>query len=188
MDNSHSALDRAQPPAETRPGVLVRPRAERGVETERWLLSGLAGAGRDRARMEWQELTVTLLPLGRHFAVVRIPGAMVRAAAASHDRPTVNVRLAECLRGPVIHDPGFDRYYALVLPGSGQVRTAPGMGYLGDGAYLGVPRTDHTELDQESLASYWAVPITRPHGLCSLAAVCEFALLGHVTADGDDLP
>lgn len=188
MDNSHNAPDRAQPPAETRPGVLVRPRAERDLEAERWLVAGLVGAGRDRARIEWQELGVTLLPLGVHFAVVRIPGAMVRAAVGSHDRPTVTVTLDECLRGPVIHDPGFDRYYALVPPSTDQLRIVPGTGYLGDGAYLGVPRTDHTELDQESLASYWAVPITRPHGLCSLSAVCEFALLGHVTADGDDQP
>lgn len=163
----------------------VPPCTERDSETERWLLSSLVGASRDQARAEWQALGMTLLPLGAHFSAVRIPGVLVQAAARSHDRPTMVVRLTECLRGPVIHDPCFDRYYALVPTSPDQVRIA-GTEYLSDGAYLGVPRTDHTEIDAEVLISYWAVPPTRPHTLCSLTAVREFVLLGHIATGDND--
>jgi hypothetical protein len=160
------------------------PCTERDFETERWLLSTLVGEGRDRARVEWQELGMTVLPLGTHFSAVRIPGALVHAAAKGDEQSTVTMRLAEYLRGPVIHDPGFDRYYALVPTSTDQVGVVGGTQYLSSGTYLGVPRTDQVELDKETLGSYWAVPMAGPQALCRLVDVCEFVLLGHIlTAD-----
>ncbi|MEU6375514.1 hypothetical protein [Streptomyces sp. NPDC046909] len=179
MENMHEATDRARLPVATEPGVLVHA-GDRQLDVERWLLSSLVREGRDRSRVEWQELGVTVLPLGDHLSAVRIPGALVRAAVQCDEGSAVGARLAERLRGPVIHDPGFDRYYALVPTSAGPVRVPPGTEYLGGGTYLGVPRTDLTALDKGTLASYWSAPITRPGALCALADVCELALLGHI--------
>lgn len=128
---------------------------------------------------------MTLLPLGDHLSAVRIPGVLVHAAVGSDEPSVIADCLAERLQGPVIHDPGFDRYYALVLSSTGPVCVPPGAEYLGSGTFLGVPRTDCTELNKGTLASYWAVPVSRPGALCALADVCEFALLGRTLTNGE---
>lgn len=166
--------------------VLVRTTPEHQMAIHAWLLSTLGGPGRERARVEWQELGVTVLPLGKHLSAVRIPGDLVRAAAQCDEASEVGACLAERLRGPVIHDPGFDRYYALVPTSAGPVQSAPGTEYLSSGTYLGVPRSDYTELDKETLASYWAVPMISPGALCTLAAVREVALLSHILTSDED--
>ncbi|MEV5314026.1 hypothetical protein [Streptomyces sp. NPDC052610] len=92
-------------------------------------------------------------------------------------------RLARRLRGgPVIHDPGFGRYYALVPPGTAQLWLAPPAECLGEGTYLGVPRADRTE-PHEPTPSYWAVPVHRPRRLCSAADVHALVAAGATVED-----
>ncbi|NUP19892.1 MAG: hypothetical protein HOZ81_28190 [Streptomyces sp.] len=129
---------------------------------------------------------MTVLPLGEDFSAIRLPGALVHAAAQSDEPSAVRACLAERLGGPVIRDPAFDRYYALVQTSIDPVRIAPRTEYLGSGTYLGVPRTNRTELDETTRDSYWSVPMARPGALCRVADVLEFTLLCHIlTADED---
>jgi hypothetical protein len=151
MTSNHS--QQAIRPVETAPGVLVHPTADRRLASEHWLLATLPASNRDRARLEWQQHEVTMLPLGSLFSAVRIPGALVAALAGSAEPAHLDEFLRETLDGgPVICDPHFLRYYALV-PAS-MPRTwhralddwrARGVDCLGRGTYLGVPRPDAVE-------------------------------------------
>nr|WP_222108865.1 hypothetical protein [Streptomyces cupreus] len=124
--------------------------------------------------------------MGRHFDAVRIPAAIAHLAFASHDQAVVARRLARHMHGgPVIHDPESRRYYALVPPGTAEEWRAPAAQCLGEGTYLGVPRPDLTELDQGTLCSYWAVPVSRPGKLCQVSDVLMLAMVGRCLADED---
>ncbi|EFL33230.1 predicted protein [Streptomyces viridochromogenes DSM 40736] len=129
---------------------------------------------------EWSSAAkLAVLPLGTAFEAVRLPERIVHRAVASVDPYTVSDRLARCLAGaPVIRDPGFRRYYALVPPGTSQTWCEPAAQCLGEGTYLGVPRGDHTEFDEWTKASYWAVPMVRPGRLCTAADVLALAMTG----------
>ncbi|MGW0495166.1 hypothetical protein ACWD0Z_06935 [Streptomyces sp. NPDC003007] len=108
-----------------------------------------------------------MIPLGHSFDAVRIPADVVHAATGSTDRSVVEARLAQCLNdGPVIHDPGFARYYALVPPGTADEWPSPVVECLGEGTYLGVPRVDRIDLEEETQALYWSVVISRVGVLC----------------------
>jgi hypothetical protein len=113
-----------------------------------------------------------VIPLGKVFEAVRLPERVVHRAVASVERYTVSDRLARCLGGaPVIHDPGLRRYYALVPPGTARTWCEPVAECLGEGTHLGVPRDDRTEFEEQTQASYWAVPMLRPGRLCAVADV-----------------
>ncbi|MBC2902506.1 hypothetical protein [Streptomyces cupreus] len=152
---------------------------------EAWLAS--AHASPAAVRRGWDTTArLALVPLGRLFDAVRVPAAVAHQAFASHDQSVVARRLARHLHGgPVIHDPAGRRYYALVPPGTSQEWRAPAVQCLGEGTYLGVPRPELTELDQGTLCSYWAVPVTRPGKLCQVSDVLTVAMAGGLLADED---
>ncbi|MFD5741299.1 hypothetical protein ACFXJM_08275 [Streptomyces massasporeus] len=110
---------------------------------------------------EWGGVAaLALIPLGWRFEAVRISQAVVQRAVGSGTPPVARARLAHRLDGgPVIHDPGFCRYYALVPPGTAKTWCTPVAECLGEGTYLGVPRVDRIGLDAHTRVSYWAVPM-----------------------------
>ncbi|WP_328871524.1 hypothetical protein OHT76_16150 [Streptomyces sp. NBC_00287] len=137
------------------------------------------------ACQEWDnETRLALIPLGRLLDAVRLSEALIHSVAGVSDPSTVNGWLGWSFnRGPVIHDPERHRYYALVPPGTAQDWRAPAAACLGEGTYLGVPRTDLTELDERTRCSYWAVPMTRPGRLCKANDVLALVMAGHDPAD-----
>ncbi|MGI5438349.1 hypothetical protein ACQEV4_13290 [Streptomyces shenzhenensis] len=160
---------------------------DRHLATEHWLLSTLDGPHHDRARLEWQEHGVALLPLGGLFSAVRLPGRLVEAAAG---RPfasaEVDAFLAETLHGgPVIYDPHGQRYYALV-PATMPVTwkhavddwQVVDVDCLGRGTYLGVPRVTATRLEAQARVSYWAVPIASAALMCAPLTVARLIAAG----------
>ncbi|MET8453502.1 hypothetical protein [Streptomyces sp. NPDC005209] len=166
--------------------MLVHTRAERRLAAQHWLLSTLPDYGRDRARMEWQEHGVTLLPLGTLFAAVRLPGTLVHAVAASSTPADVAAVLAEALQGgPVICDRRQQRYYALVpasIPRTWQQAVedwrAAGVAVFGRGTHLGVPRLN-ADQERSDLESYWSVPMDSPAMLCAPLRVARLIAAGH---------
>lgn len=183
MTSDHS--QRALQPVLVEPGVLVHPTADRRLATEHWLLATLPAPSRDRARLEWDQHEVTLLPLGTLFAAVRIPGCLVVALTGHTEAPALDQFMRESLDGgPVICDPHFFRYYALV-PAS-MPRTwhqsldgwrALDVECLGHGSYLGVPRVDAVE-GIRARATYWSVPMDSPAALCSPLEVARLIAAG----------
>jgi hypothetical protein len=128
-----------------------------------------------------------MIPLGHSFDAVRIPANVVHAATGSTDPSVVEVRLAQYLdNGPVIHDPAFARYYALVPPGTADEWPSPVVECLGEGTYLGVPRVDRIDLDEETRASYWSVVIPRVGVLCEAADVVALVMAGGCLSDDEE--
>jgi hypothetical protein len=152
---------------------------------EAWLAS--AHTSPDAVRMEWDsETRLALIPLGRRFDAVRLSEGLVHSVAGISEPATVNGWLGWTFNGgPVIHDPGGRRYYALVPPGTAEEWRAPAAQCLGEGTYLGVPRLDLTGLDQRTLCSYWAVPVTRPGKLCQVSDVLTLAMVDGCLTDDD---
>ncbi|MEV8245050.1 hypothetical protein AB0R01_14910 [Streptomyces rochei] len=171
---------RALPPVEASPGVLVHPASDRALATEHWLLA--THREPRRARLEWQEHQLAVLPLGALFSACRLPARLVLAlAGGTGPSREVDAVLAEVLEGgPVICDPHGHRYYALVpatMPTSWRAAfrdwEPAGVEALGRGAYLGVPRVDLTAYDPRIRASYWSVPMTSAATLCAPLAVAR---------------
>ena len=175
------------------PGVLVHPTAERRLAVSHWLLSTLHTAGRDRARTEWDEQGIALLPLGTLFSAIRLPAPLVLAAGhLTRPGPEVDAMLSEVFEGPVICDPRGRRYYALVpasVPrtwrqAADEWRIAD-VDVLGRETLLGVPRVG---LDRDSALpgqSYWAAPMESAGELCRPLAVARLIAAGrHVMGDG----
>lgn len=168
------------------PDVLIHTSAERRLAAEHWLLSTLPAFGRERARMEWQEHGVTLLPLGTLFAAVRLPGPLVQAVAASTTSADIDAVLGEALQGgPVICDRRWQRYYVLVPAGvprtwrqAAEDWRAADVAVLGRGTHLGVPRLD-TAQERAGLESYWSVPMDSPALLCTPLRVARLIAAGH---------
>ncbi|WP_329221828.1 hypothetical protein OG352_32435 [Streptomyces sp. NBC_01485] len=157
--------------------------------TGNWLLSGLPGPGRNRARMEWDKNQATLIPTGTLFAAVKLPGRLMLAAASQQEAPSPRLDefLREALVGgtPVICDPRSLTYYALVPAGLPVMwrRAAVAWRYvgvecLGRTSYVGVPRPDITEFDPETRSSYWAVPMIGMGLLGDVAAVARLIAAG----------
>ncbi|MDQ0749149.1 hypothetical protein QF034_003380 [Streptomyces africanus] len=172
-------------PIGAEPGVLIHPTADRRLATEDWLLATLPPAFRDRARWEWQQHRVAMLPLGGLFSALRIPECLLAALSTSTEAGCLNEFLAEALGGgPVICDPRFSRYYAL-LPASmpatlhqmAEAWRALDVDCLGHGSYLGVPRLDAVNREQ-ALASYWSVPMDSAAVLCTPLAVARLIAAG----------
>lgn len=180
----------ALPPVEPEPGVLVHPTADRRLATEHWLLATLPAPSHNRARLEWQEHQVAMLPLGALFSAVRIPGQLVVALTGCTERPELDAFMGQALDGgPVICDPHHLRYYALV-PASMPKRwhraadnwRAMDVELLGVGSYLGVPQVDAVECTK-ARASYWSVPMDSAAMLCSPPAVARLITAGRRCTD-----
>ncbi|MER8220356.1 hypothetical protein ABTZ58_07110 [Streptomyces sp. NPDC094143] len=172
-------------PVETHPGVLVHPTADRRLAAGHWLLSTLPAPQRAMARQEWRCHEVAMLPLGGLFSAVRLPGRMVAAVAGRSETAALDAFLAQALDGgPVICDPHFSRYYALVPASMPRTwhkavddwRTRD-VDCLGRGTYLGVPRPDAVQ-DARGRASYWAVPMDSPATLCAPMVVARLIAAG----------
>lgn len=140
-----------------------------------WLLS--AAPDRGAARQEWYERSVALLPCGELFSAVRIPAALVHAAACTTDEAVIDVYLAGALLdGPVICDRYAGWYYALV-PASTALRwDVPDLLCLGRESSLGVPRPGLTGAGRERL--YWSVPTDPAGRLCLPDAVTQLVMVG----------
>ncbi|MFF5984437.1 hypothetical protein ACFY78_36900 [Streptomyces olindensis] len=118
---------------------------------------------------------MTFLRCGSLFTAIRLPGDLVRAAAASSDPAKVSTYLAEALDGgPVIASRG--RYYALVPPSAGVAWEHPRAECLAWGTWLGVPPVTRTGC--EDALGYWAVPVPGPGRLCDTNAVLQLVQLG----------
>ncbi|MEV6125169.1 hypothetical protein AB0M23_32455, partial [Streptomyces sp. NPDC052077] len=144
---------------------------------EAWLTKAVRPEIRDEARRWWTVHGSALLPLGTAFSAVRVPDRAVHRAAGCRctvdegacvlGAADVDEFLGRALGGgPVICDPLYRRYYALVPPGRGTSTE----GYLGEGTLLGVPRTDRVGPGR---GAYWSVPVEPGGGLCDPAAVAR---------------
>lgn len=129
-----------------------------------------------RAHVRWAEDRVAVLPLGRNFCVIRLSESVVQAATSSTTPETISDALSEMLDGPVICDPVFRRYYALVPPSEDSPWPATAdTQWVGAGTVVGVPDvSSQTPGD----ITYWSVPVVSPHALCDPGLVRELALVG----------
>ncbi|NUV63242.1 hypothetical protein [Streptomyces sp. CAI-85] len=181
-------------PVESLPGVLVHPAADRRLAAEQWLLSTLGDDARARARREWTDHRVAVLPLGTLVSAVRLPARLVLAVAGGRT-PSADVDqfLAEVLDdGPVICDPRGLRYYALVpasMPATWRAAaeewSSAEIECLGRGCYLGVPRLDVVDQDPR-VGSYWSVPMESAARLCGPMAVARLIAAGWHELSGRD--
>lgn len=183
-----SHRQQALQPVQPEPGILVHSTADRRLAAEHWLLSTLPEDRRPRARLEWREQGVAMLPLGTLFSAVRIPGKLVHAAGGSRTHTDANRYLAETIDGPVICDPRGHRYYALVPASTPRtwrrrlddLRTVD-VDVLGHGTLLGVPPLDCAKFDSMTAASYWAVPME------SAGVLCRSLVVGRLVGAGRGL-
>ncbi|CCK24743.1 hypothetical protein BN159_0364 [Streptomyces davaonensis JCM 4913] len=168
-----------------RSGALTPPSPLPSGGVEAWIAS--AHSSPEAVYQEWDgECRLALIPLGKLFDAVRIPEHLVHGVAEVSDPSTVSGWLGWIFNGrPVIHDPAGRRYYALVPPGTARLWRAPAAACLGDGTYLGVPRTDVTGLEGHAWGSYWAVPVTRPGWLCRTSDVLTFVMVAGCLTDAD---
>lgn len=141
--------------------------------TDRFIVEWLARAALapERARREWTDRGVALLPCGRTFGAVRIPAVLVHASAGSDDTTGAAAAL-QVLDGPVIHDGRVTSpYYVLIQPHSGLVWDgAEDTPALGPESYLGVPRLDW----RRPPGPHWLIPPRREGDLCRPHLVREF--------------
>jgi hypothetical protein len=149
----------------------------RGISPiDHWLAQ--AQAAPELAWREWTEGGVALLPCGARFCAVRIPTQLVYAAVGTSEQEAVDAALAQTLDGPVIRDGQGQYDYALIRSAARKEwrfqREAP---LLGDGTYLGVPKSEH----DGSSRAHWAVPPRFPGDLCSLQAVEQLVAAGHAS-------
>ncbi|CAL9310354.1 hypothetical protein [Streptomyces sp. SudanB52_2052] len=164
---------RALRPVVAEAGVLVHPAADRRLATEHWLLATLPASSRDPARLDWEQHEVAMLPLGTLFSAVRIPGRLLTALTSSTHASAVDEFLSDALDGgPVICNPRFLRYYALVpasMPKTWREAVDDwrvlDVDCLGNGSYLGVPRVGNVERTRTP-TPYWSVPMDSPATLC----------------------
>lgn len=143
-------------------------------------LNWLAQASPDpeEALSEWAHSPAVLLPLGRLFTAVRIPGDLVHAAAGTGNAADVADILTQCLDGPVIADARAGRhvvYYALLSPADAALWTrGRDAECLGEGVYLSVPYPSRTEPP----GPHWAVPPRAAGDLCDRESVASLVVLG----------
>lgn len=176
----------AREPFEPEAGILVHPAADRRLAVEHWLLSTLPDTARKRARAEWREQGVAMLPLGTLFSTVRIPGQLLIALTATRDAAVLDEFLREAFEGgPVICDPRRNCYYALVpasVPRTWQDAAndwrEDGVDVLGRGTIFGVPHVEATSYDPAGRASYWSVLMDSPAMLCAPLLVARLIAAG----------
>ncbi|MBT2395348.1 hypothetical protein [Streptomyces sp. ISL-100] len=155
-------------------GVLVHTRQAQELAVGHWLLT--ATNDRRTARVERETSGIALLRCGSIFSAIRIPAAVVRAAAGTDDTEAVDAYLCEALQdGPVFADAYSRRYYALV-PASTALRwDVPNTECLGVNCFVGVPSP---KLTDPAYPSYWSVPMNGPGALCTPGAVSQLVLYG----------
>ncbi|MGW4907693.1 DUF6415 family natural product biosynthesis protein [Streptomyces sp. NPDC004270] len=175
-------------------GTLGRRRADQQPDVASWLLQ--AADDPVRARVEWQTRDIALLSCGVHFSALRIPAAIVFAAARSEERARVDDYLAVALLGgPVFTDRQSGWYYCLVPAGQSATWRVPDAVCLGVGSYLGVP---HPSIDsgRYPARSFWCVPPDGPEAFCQGHLVAQLvdqgrslltATTGPVVRDGRSL-
>ncbi|MFD6432804.1 hypothetical protein [Streptomyces venezuelae] len=137
-----------------------------------------AQAAPQQAHKEWAERGIALLPLGKRFNSVFLPGALVHIAAGTSDPDVVQRMFAELLDGPVIHNRPQHQYYALVecAPTLRWKQDYPDAPMLGAGQFLSVPASDLTG----PTGLYWAVQPRIAGDLCATPSV---AALIHMARD-----
>ncbi|MGW1723495.1 hypothetical protein ACWCQK_11275 [Streptomyces sp. NPDC002306] len=164
--------------------AVVHTRAERELAVSHWLVC--AADDLRAAQEQWEDQGVALLRCGGLFSAVRIPAAIVFAAAGTDDRDGVDAFLADALHGgPVFVDTISGCYYCLVPASAQRWWTSVDAACLGRESYLGVPNPC---LDASSAGarSYWCVPMDGPGDLCVAATVHKLVLLGrHRRIRGD---
>ncbi|MFE2033677.1 hypothetical protein ACFXBB_10480 [Streptomyces scopuliridis] len=133
------------------------------------------------AHEAWQDGRPAMLRTGGPYDAVRMPLALVRAAAESSAPDVVAGVLAEVLDGPVVCHPGA-WYYALVPAGTCETWRAAEAVVRGRGGWLGIPRPDRTE--PTPVTPYWAVPVVRVGQLCAPDAVAELLRGGRARLEG----
>ncbi|MFI5806516.1 hypothetical protein [Streptomyces sp. NPDC051561] len=136
--------------------------------TARWLAE--ASDTPDHTHAEWADRGVALLPLGRRFDAVRVPGELVRAALAANGSPA----------GPLILDPHSAMYYALVPPRTTETWVCAFGTCLGQGAWLGVPHPERVGPP----GPHWVTRGDRPTSLCRPSRVRELIELGCREVEG----
>ena len=122
----------------------------------------LAGASDDppQAHAEWAERGVAMLPLGRRFDAVRIPGVLVRAA----------FDVKAVADGPLVLDPHSGSFYALVPPQTTETWACAFGTCLGRGSWLAVPHPDRIGPP----GPHWAVRGEEPSSLCTAYGIRMF--------------
>ncbi|MGY1454175.1 hypothetical protein [Streptomyces sp. SS8] len=152
---------------------------EHSRAVEQWLLSALDEDRQGKARAQWAETGVALLPCGRLFAAVRLPAGLVHAAARSAEPETVTAYLRRALcDGPVFVDTCRWRYYALVPVSVAHRWLDRDAECLSTDSYLGVPRPDLTLTGPGPGRASWVVPMGSPGELCTGAAVAQLVSVG----------
>ncbi|MFF1381650.1 hypothetical protein [Streptomyces sp. NPDC058308] len=127
-----------------------------------------------QAHREWQERGIALLPLGKRFNSVCLPGRIVHAGIGADALDVVTRTLAELLGGPVIHNAPQNTYYALVEKGPTARWNYPDEApMLGSGHFLSVPASDL----RGPTGLHWAV---RPRIVGDLCPVPSVAALVHI--------
>ncbi|MFI6348917.1 hypothetical protein [Streptomyces sp. NPDC050560] len=119
---------------------------------------------------------VAALPCDGPFTAVRLPENVVRAACDADDLTALHAQLGAALHGPVIHDPQYHRYYALVPAGAAKDWRLSWTECLGPEYYLGMPHP--AAVRPSGMNAYWAVPMDGPGHLCDPVAVEELARVG----------
>ncbi|GHF77950.1 hypothetical protein GCM10017667_01620 [Streptomyces filamentosus] len=165
----------ALPPLELSPGVLVHSRENREAAVETWLL--LASPDAQKAQREWRRDGLTLLRCGGLFSAVRIPAAIIHAAAGTEDPRELTDVLGDALDGPVFYDRSGRQFYALTPHSTARLWRVPDIECLGSDFFLGVPATSVTEPDPRYRA-WWVVPMDGPAVLCVPDAVVCFVQRG----------
>jgi hypothetical protein len=134
----------------------------------------------EQVRAEWRQRGVALIPIGRHFDVVRLPEPVVFAAICAETLTDVITDLAldESLDGPVIHDGHGRNYYAIVPAGTIREWRHTGLGVecLGPGTHFGVPAVDVQAYDATH-PIYWAT-LGGTSRYCDPASVALLASIG----------
>lgn len=168
----------ADPPPPS-PAPRLPLRSERAPDAPHVVREWLASAHEvpARAQAEWSDQGVALLPLGRRFAAVRVPGVLVHTAAGTDMPEQVADMLCAVLDGPVIHDhlSAGPVYYALAAYGRGTSWWgADDTPLLTTGSYLGVPVLHRIAPP----GTYWMIPPRYRNDLCSREAVFGLIVKG----------
>jgi hypothetical protein len=174
--NSEPEPEHALRPVQPQPGVLVHPTADRRLAVQQWLLASTPFT--DRARREWRDSGVAMLPLGGIMSAVRIPGKVLAPLTGVATPDEVDEYLRAALDGPVICDPRAPWYYALV-PGRTPSTWSRAVDEwrevdvvcIGRDSYLAVPRVEATA--PTTWRPYWSVPMESPGVLCEPLVVAR---------------
>ncbi|CAM5489214.1 hypothetical protein SXANM310S_07410 [Streptomyces xanthochromogenes] len=82
------------------------------------------------AKDQWEKGGIAALALGRRFSAVRLTEPLVYAVTGSRMSVHVTRALASALRGPVLHAPSIQRFYAFTPPAAPTWEHSPYAEYL----------------------------------------------------------